>query len=413
MKKISTLIALVIGIAVLGTLVFFLFFRTTSPASEEPLPGGLLPESAEELFPEASENEQEGNPGGVTEGGEAVFSSRLSAISSFGIVGYAPLKNGNVRMVRTNGQISLASPGEEAVTESSNTLDRPSHAVFTSDGQKVAVLFGNPSAHQASLFDASAKRWSALPGKILSLAASPNDLRIAYTTEVNGKTSISVLNFKDRAPSPSLLYTLSALDLTLSWPSSTLMSLQDRPSALTEGNIFSLTLPALNLVPTKLATRGTEALWNPSGANALMFTAGANMRGGSLSLITRSGAEDRSFSFLTLPSKCTFGKIPAWEAFGAAQNTTSTRALPPVEVLYCAIPSAQSTFRMAQLPDEYLQKSLFTEDKFYRISLLDGRVKKLFDSETPLDATMLRVASGTLYFINRYDQKLYSLSLPN
>jgi len=413
MKKLLTIFGIIFGFGVLGFLIFFLFFRTTKPSSDEPLPGGLLPGTGEEL-PEASRSGGlDEEPAGTNEStGEPTFSPRLSEISSFGIIGYAPLKNGGVRMVGTNGQVSLALPGEDAVTESSNALDRPSRAVFTHDGQKVVVLFGDPAAQQASLFDATAKRWSALPGKILSLAATPNDLRVAYTTETNGKTSIAILNLKDRTPIPSSLFTLSAIDLSLSWPSPNRIILSDRPSALFEGHLLSLSLPSLSLAPIQLDTRGSMALWNPSGENGILFSANTSMRGGSLMLILPTGEAIRSFSFLTLPPKCAFGKISAAEAL-EIKNATSSTADALVDALYCAIPLDQKKFRTARLPDHYLQKSLVTEDGFYRVSLLDGHVKKMFEPANPIDATSLRVASSSLYFINRYDQKLYSLSLPN
>jgi hypothetical protein len=77
---------------------------------------------------------------------------------------------------------------------------------------------------------------------------------------------------------------------------------------------------------------------------------------------------------------------------------------------YCAIPRDQDTLGIARLPDEYDQKILFTNDDIYKISTIDGNSSDLLSGQT-IDATNLKIFNHILFFVNRYDQKLYAMTL--
>ena len=80
--------------------------------------------------------------------------------------------------------------------------------------------------------------------------------------------------------------------------------------------------------------------------------------------------------------------------------------------LYCAVPRDTQKFDLARLPDDYDKKKLFTVDDFYKIDLGDGSITEVFaDPAQALDAAQLQVANQTLFFVNRYDQRLYAISL--
>jgi hypothetical protein len=78
------------------------------------------------------------------------------------------------------------------------------------------------------------------------------------------------------------------------------------------------------------------------------------------------------------------------------------------------VPSDQTTFSVARLPDEYDQSVYFTNDDLYSINTGTGSLAKIFSSSAinqNLDATHIKVFNNVLFFINRYDQKIYALSL--
>jgi hypothetical protein len=64
------------------------------------------------------------------------------------------------------------------------------------------------------------------------------------------------------------------------------------------------------------------------------------------------------------------------------------------------------------LPDDYYKKAFFTLDDFYSIGLDNGVVTAIFaDQNQALDAINPKVFNQILFFVNRYDSKLYAISL--
>jgi hypothetical protein len=132
------------------------------------------------------------------------------------------------------------------------------------------------------------------------------------------------------------------------------------------------------------------------------FLGGAEQCRGQLTFYSAAGARNL-LSFTTLPSKCIFGTP------GVASGTIN-----PSAPIYCAVPSDQSTFSVARLPDEYDQKVYFTNDDFYQINTNTGSLNKIFSAPTAnltIDATRMKIFNNILFFINRYDQKIYALAL--
>jgi hypothetical protein len=116
-----------------------------------------------------------------------------------------------------------------------------------------------------------------------------------------------------------------------------------------------------------------------------------------------------TFSFLSFPEKCAFASEPLPEEL---RRATSTPATPLVTTLICAVPRDAETLEASILPDTYRKRAVFTVDDFYRINLATGAIQTVsVDSPQPLDATNAAVSGDALYFINRYDQKLYSLQV--
>jgi hypothetical protein len=153
------------------------------------------------------------------------------------------------------------------------------------------------------------------------------------------------------------------------------------------------------------------------------------MFGGKLSLLNTSGQTLNALTFLTLPSKCVFDiqtQNPP-QATSAPTTSSSTKSTskkgsatpPPVvtpvisqEYLYCAVPRDTQRLNTSALPDDYLKGALFTSDDFWRIDLATGDTSAVFiDPNQNLDATDLKIFNKTLFFVNRFDKKLYAISL--
>ena len=138
----------------------------------------------------------------------------------------------------------------------------------------------------------------------------------------------------------------------------------------------------------------------------------------------------QDLTFLTLPSKCTFnfevpapipvtGSVVATTTTGT--HTSGTKAIVPTPIApttqapaylaaYCAIPQDTSKLNGAKLPDDYEKMSLFTQDNFYKIHTDTGATENFFLPTQILDASKLKMFNNILFFVNRYDQKLYAIS---
>ena len=67
---------------------------------------------------------------------------------------------------------------------------------------------------------------------------------------------------------------------------------------------------------------------------------------------------------------------------------------------------------ISHLPDDYNQMSLFTSDDIYRINLQSGAIDTTFKDPTQnMDISDVKLFNQTLFFVNRYDQKLYGVQL--
>ena len=97
--------------------------------------------------------------------------------------------------------------------------------------------------------------------------------------------------------------------------------------------------------------------------------------------------------FKTLPSKCVEGD----------------------NVIYCGAPMDETLEEIYVLPDDYLQKRIFTTDELYKINTDTFNIETVFKSGSEdipaLDIKNPHISSGDLFFINRYNNGLYKVSL--
>ncbi len=204
------------------------------------------------------------------------------------------------------------------------------------------------------------------------------------------------------------MISLHAQDLSAVWPSTNNIVLFDKPSALANGSALLYNAQNKTLAPIALETPGFSALWSGAATNAsttpfgLAFSANTPRVGGQLRLVGASGNTIQNMNFLTMPSKCLFNR----EA-----STTATTPGTPYLALYCAVPQDQDGFGSAWLPDTYNEMALFTVDTFYRVHTDTGAVDTILSPAQSVDAVNLHLFNRILFFVNRYDQKLYAISL--
>lgn len=380
MKKIIIILLIVAGGVGLGYLGWRLFFAPEPIALPEGI--GELPEAEPAPF----EREE---PSVIIEARQ-----KLATISSVPIADYWVNKNtGEFYYITTNGEIYKNSPdgGEERVT--AQTLNNFHKAKPSPDGLKALLTVGYPFGTAVTIFDTVNSTFQPLPAGTISADWDPrsND-RIAYI-RINGNNGRSIINLLTLSNGREIeVLRFNQTDLELEWPRPGVLYLIQKPSFEYNSSIWELNITNKNIFPVIKEEAGLDILWAPEGNFGLKFTSDGFDH--SFDIIDSRNRLLASLDAITLSSKCAFGLIN----------------------IYCAIPITVPP--RIKLPDDYFKRKILFDDLIYSIDfssgnvqLLDNATNALIALDLSLDAEHLEFMDNKLTFINRYDQKLYSLSL--
>lgn len=399
MKRIILILIIIVVAIIIAVGAYFLFFAT-KPATTQTGSTGTLPSTGTQTV---------GTSGGTTAGTAGnTIGTNFGVISNNAVLDYSVSAANVVTAIQPDGEVVQVSGGT-ATTISALQVQNILSASFSYDGKKILVSAGDPTAPQVSVFDVATKVWSPLGTDWQSAVWSPTDYRVAYRKDnANGTETFATVNAASPKTAPTVLVTLHAQDLAIAWPTKNQLALSTRPSGIVDGSALLFNISTSALTPIVSETPGLAAIWDgitaankaPSIPFGLQFTAGTAGLGGYLTLIDASGNSLQQIKFLTLPSKC---------AFAAQAATGATSSVP---YLFCAVPRDQSDLAYNHLPDDYNQLALFTVDNLYRINLQNGAINTVFDDATQsLDVSDVKLFNNILFFVNRYDNKLYAISL--
>ncbi len=359
-----------------------------------------------------------------------------ATVSNFGVLSQDPILDyfidpqNNIIAIEPNGSIVTIANGQ-SVTVNSSTIDEIISASFSHDGKKIIVSYGDPTNPQAALYDVATNAWVALPQGMLSPQWSPiSNYLIAYLAVTSsGKLTLAIMNAVNLKAAPRVLISLNANDLTLAWPTQNEFILSDKPTTQNAGSVWAFNSLTSALTPLIYEVPGAEGIWSANPAipyGLTFFNNPSGQAGNTLQLQAMYGnLPTEPLSFLTLPSKCAFNTelmpIATSTATSSASSATSTtktkKILPaaatstPYLALYCGIPRSSSGFSAAHLPDDYETMALFTSDDIYKINTATGAEQTLWSDATQnMDTSDMKFFNDALFFINRYDQKLYGLT---
>jgi hypothetical protein len=348
-----------------------------------------------------------------TSGSSTTGTNGQTVVQNFGVLSNDPILDyfvspqNTITAIEPTGSIVTIAGGQSTTINSSSINDIIS-AKFSYDGKEIVVSFGNPSAPQTSIFNITTQTWTALPQGLQSPVWAPTTDQIAYfSTTSNGELALSTINAANLKKGASTLLTLHAADLDLQWPSQNELIIADKPTSQNAGSIWAFNIPAATLTALDYEIPGAESIWSndPTTSYGLVFYNGAGGESNLLQLQSLSGtATTQQLSFITLPSKCVFNNemTPT-----STTETTSSAYL----ALYCGIPRSSSGFSSAQLPDDYETMALFTSDDIYKINTATGDTQVLWNDQTQnMDVSDMKFFGNALFFVNRYDQKLYGLT---
>lgn len=431
-------IYIIIGIIIAAALVILVLFLVKNRSGGSSLGATGTTTSSGSL---PTVGTQEGNSSGTLVGtlglSPIVANSSTSSsggqmtVQSFGVLSNDPIMDyfvatdNTITAVEPTGVIVSITNGQTSIVNSS-TVDGIISASFSYDGKKAIVSFGNPADPQAEVFDVASNTWTPLPQEMESPQWSPAaNYQIAYLTPTNnGELSLDTVDATNFKKAPSSLLTLNAQDLALQWPTPTEFILSDKPTSENDGSIWAFNTQAGTLSPLVYETPGAEGIWshNASIPYGLVFFNNPADQGNTLQLQAISGSlKTEPLSFSTLPSKCVFNT----EQMPVAPPTSTTSSTPssttpatknaatstPYLALYCGIPRPSSGFSSAHLPDDYDMMALFTSDDIYKVNTATGAEQVLWSDPTQsMDVSDMKFANNALFFVNRYDQRLYGLT---
>jgi hypothetical protein len=420
MKRLLYLLIILAAIAAVILVGYFLRYRSSGTPSEQELSAGGLPTAPQQG---GATQPAQGQTPSETAGQQPA--AGIPAGQKFGVVAQNPVNNyfvdsqNNVFIVQPDGQVIEISGGNANVLSSAAIINLIGSS-FSYDGKKILAAFGDPTAPQYSVFDIATKAWQPLAQNLKSVVWSPNDYRVAYFSESGGVSALTTLDTSDAKAKPAELLKIRVHDLTLIWNNTDQILLSDKGSAFSAGSIWSFDISRKTLNAIVEDFPGLESVWGGTVNIGLVFSANSGGHGGNLRLIDTSGNTLNALSILTLPSKCTFdvqpqimSKAPTSTTGAKATSTqTASAATSTPKTLYCAIPRDQQKLVSSALPDDYQKKNLFTADDFYKIDLLSGGVSSVFnDQSRALDADNPKIFNQNLFFVNRFDSKLYAVSL--
>ena len=410
MKKIIIIILIVL---VIGAVVFLGYYLRSRNESVAPSPPTAEPGNLPTVqLPKAT-----GSTQGAGQATGPIENLRI-AVNVPTIDYFVDAKN-SATFVQPDGQIlKIGNSGPEVL--SASIVKNVVRASFSLDGKKVLVVMKESSGDQASVFDTERKTWRPLPQNANGPVWSPNNYLIAYFSNVSGGSVLSLLDMANFASQPKVLLPLHQEDMTLNWVAPDQILVADKTSALWNSFLWSLDLVKKIISPVIQDRPGLETVWSSSSAPfGLMFSASQNQQGGQLWLVDKSGNALKQLNFLTLPTKCVFYDNPVGVSAQAPSSTATSTSAPTSRetpktqlVLICAVPRDQQRLSIAILPDAYQEKALFTSDDFFEINVNDGGVKTLFsDPVKNLDASTIKIFNQAIFFINRFDKKVYSVPL--
>lgn len=289
-------------------------------------------------------------------------------------------KDNSLYFANLSGQlIKINSDGSRRMV-SSQSLSNLHEINFSADGSLAVAEFNYPSLPTFSVFSASSTSWAPLPAGVVSAAFSPDSKKLAYIDQAALKT------LDLAAQKTTEIQKMSQVGLRMKWLKLNEVLLATDPSIESNGRLYSFDLTAKTLRTIIDGEFGLDVNWSKDGSIGIKLNNSERIP--KLTLIDDLGVIIANFQFLTVPEKCLIDSSK----------------------IYCGVPKNIATG--IALPDDYYKNKAYFLDDIYEFDLPTGKITKLFDgNEVAIDARDLKLKDGSLLFINRYDDKVYSLSL--
>lgn len=453
-RYIPIIVAIVVVAAVAVGILLFIKNKGASSSNTSPAnqPGGTLPSAGTEGTNSGGANgagsgSSQSQSLSLPEGTSTISQSNPSLfgmLSDSPLIDYSVTAQNSVVAIDPSGRIFTVTNGHTSIVNTS-TMDGIFFASVSADGKKAIASNGDASDPRTELYDAASNSWVPLPHGMTSPAWAPSGYQIAYlsSSATPGKLTLQVIDATSAATLKKgavTLLVLSANDLLLQWPTRDYIVLSDRPASENDGSIWTFNIPSGSLSSVAYDLAGTEGTWSNSATTPYGLVFYSSGTGGQTSAFVQLQAlygpsATKQLRLLTLPTKCAFNneRMPiaassttppisaptttTASASGTVKKASPAKALPqvatstPYLALYCGVPRDRNSLIEANLPDDYNMNALYTSDDISKVNTETGQLSTIWsDATQSMDVSDVKIANGALFFVNRYDHRLYGLT---
>lgn len=353
-------------------------------------------------------------------------SGGTTAKQRFGVVAQVPVTDyfvdskNVVSIIQPDGKILTITGSAQALLNSQAIDGDLIRASFSPDGKKVLAVFGKTTAPQTSVFDIAAKRWDPLSIEVKEPVWAPTGTKIAFLSANSAEFGVlATLDLAQSKPSAQPITRIYAQDIALSWPAAETIVLTERSSAYAQSSAWRVDVKSKTITTLVDALLGASSAWTPDVSWGILFTGNRAYRGGAMSLVDGVGDIKKQLEVVTFPEKCVFTQIDIpIISTSTATSTPKQGSKPPApktertHTLFCGFPKNTTETNLLPQPDAYRERKVYTDDYFYKIDVKTGAITDVSPpSEYVLDGVNLKVFGNNLFFVNRYDDYLYSLAL--
>lgn len=303
--------------------------------------------------------------------------SAIKPISSAPVFDYWLNRSSNeIFYLSLTGEIyKITSDGREEKVNS-RTVENINSIQPSLDGSKAIISL--------AVFDTTDKTYQPLPMGTISAAWDPkSNNRVAYLKSGGQTSSINLLTLSNKKSQEVIK--LAQKDLELEWVVPDIIYLKQKSSSRIASSLWALDINKKTLRQIFKEEMGLTVKWSRDGSLGIKTT---NALTNFPQLIDKDAAVVKVLSFIALSSKCSF------------EN----------QKIYCAVPRNISP--RTNLLDDYLMRKNYLEDDILVWDVASFLPDLIFDGTTQaIDVENLQIKNNRLFFINRYDQKLYRLDL--
>ncbi|MHB9019266.1 MAG: hypothetical protein ACYC3G_00095 [Minisyncoccota bacterium] len=287
-------------------------------------------------------------------------------------------KDNSLYYVESNGMITKLSADSKKIV-SNQTLENLHGVIPSNDGSMALFELYYPQKPIFTIFSASTTNWYPLTEGTVSADFSPNNKELIFLGNT-GLRTLDLTSFK--------MKDVQKMDqfFDVKWAKDNSLLFYEKSSVEIPGSLYLFDITNKTIKKIIGEENGLSINWSKNYEFGLKL-ASINKKP-QLSLIDINGNSIMNMSFITVPNKCLVG----------------------ASKIYCGIP--KNIRDGIVLPDNYFTREDYFIDDIFELDLPTGNITKLFDgSAAILDIFDLKIKDGTLLFVNRYDNKLYSLKL--